>query len=62
MNWFEILVIVGIFLNAFLLAWVLSHTNRMLTLINEKLFDILKVNRTINENAYSIAKNVDKAR
>ena len=62
MSLFEICVLAGIVLHLFFLVWVLSHTNRMLTLINEKLFDILSTNRNINGNAYNIATLVNEAR
>ena len=62
MSSFEYCVLAFIFLHLFILVWVLLWIKAQLDLIGGMLQDIRHSNRLLNENAYSIAKNVEEAR
>ena len=62
MNSFEYCVLAFIFLHLFILVWVLLWIKAQLDLMGGMLQDIRHSNRLLNENAYSIAKNVEEAR
>ena len=62
MSSFEYCVLAGIFLHLVVLVWVLLWIKAQLDLMGGMLQDIRHSNRLLNENAYSIAKNVEEAR